>query len=281
MRLKGKVAVVTGGGRGIGREIALGFAREEATVVIAERLKNELEDTVREIISSGGVGIGVVTDVSDEQSVHSLFKKTVDQFATVDILVNNAGVQSPIGSVLHCLPSEWLLNVRINLFGTFLVAHAFLPVMIEKRRGKIINFSGGGATSARPQFSAYAASKAAVVRFTETLAEEVREYGIDVNAIAPGAVHTKMLDEILQAGDMAGKNEVERLRRLLKQGEGSPEKAVELALFLASEDSSGITGKLISAPWDPWQDKEFQNLLRVDRDFATLRRIDEKRFFRK
>jgi 3-oxoacyl-[acyl-carrier protein] reductase len=281
MRLKGKVAVVTGGGRGIGREIALRFGREGASVAVAARSENELAETVDEIISKGGLAISVPTDVSEEQSVHSLLREIVDQFGTVDILVNDAGVQLPIGSVATCVPSEWLLNVRINLFGTFLVAHIFLPLMIERRRGKIINLSGGGATSARPQFSAYAASKAAVVRFTETLAEEVRQYGIDVNAIAPGAVHTKMLDEISRAGDMAGKNEAEGVRRQLQHGGTSPGRAVELALFLASEDSGGITGKLISAPWDPWRETSFQNKLRMDEDFATLRRIDERHFFRK
>jgi NAD(P)-dependent dehydrogenase (short-subunit alcohol dehydrogenase family) len=144
--------------------------------------------------------------------------------------------------------------------------------------GKIVNFSGGGATGSRPHFSAYACAKTAIVRLTEVLADEVREFHIDVNAIAPGAVNTAMLDELLGAGEMAGSKERSEATKRKEAGGTPPEVPAGLVAFLASDESDGITGKLISAPWDPWNDKGFQEALRANQDLATLRRIDDKYF---
>jgi NAD(P)-dependent dehydrogenase (short-subunit alcohol dehydrogenase family) len=281
MRLKDKVAVITGAGRGIGKAIAIGFAREGASVVIADRSKDDAQDTVRGIVADGGVALTVQTDVSSPESVSSLFQTAVCQFGTIDILVNCAGIQGPIGPLHEIDTDGWVRTIQTNLIGTFLCTKIVLPVMIGKKSGKIITFSGGGAVSPRPRFTAYATSKAAVVRFTETLAEEVGEFNIQVNAIAPGAVNTGMVDEIIQAGEKAGQQEFVEAQKRLQLGGASPDKAVELALFLASEESNGITGKLISAVWDPWQEESFVALLKQDKDFATLRRIDNKTFYKR
>jgi len=276
MRLKDKVAIITGGGRGIGKAIALAFAKEGASVVIASRTLSELQQTAKEIQAFGYPILAVQTDVSNRNDVENLVRQTVEKFGTADILVTDAAVQCPIGSLVTNDPDDWIQAININLIGTFLCMKAVLPLMVEKRSGKIITLSGGGATSPRPCFTAYAASKAAVVRLTETLAEEVKEFNIQVNAIAPGPVNTKMLDDILQAGEKAGREFTEAQKRAEKGGV-SPEQAATLALFLASSESDGITGKLISAVWDDWKNP----LFRTDKDFATLRRIDGKNFFRR
>jgi NAD(P)-dependent dehydrogenase (short-subunit alcohol dehydrogenase family) len=152
--------------------------------------------------------------------------------------------------------------------------------MINIKKGKIINLSGGGSTSPRPNFSAYAVAKTGIVRFTENLAEEVKEFNIDVNAIAPGAINTKMLEDVLHAENLAGIEYDEAVKRK-KTGGNNPELAADLICFLASGLSDGITGKLISAPWDPWKENSYQNELRNNKDVAVLRRIDNKNFYKK
>src|SRR5205823_3330425 len=169
-------------------------------------------------------------------------------------LVNNAGIYGPIGRLEEVDWTEWERAVRVNLLGSVLTARAIVPHMRANGYGKIIQLSGGGATAPLPRLSAYAASKAAVVRFAETLAEEVRDSGIDVNAIAPGALDTRLLDEVLEAGPERAGSEFHR--RMLKQKKtgGTPlERGASLAVYLASAASDGITGRLISAPWDQWE----------------------------
>lgn len=281
MKLKGRSAIITGGGRGIGRAISSLFAREGASVVIVSRTRAEVVETVAEIAAAGGAALGMPGDVTDRAHVKRVVEETVATFGAVDILVNDAGVQGPIGAFMGVDFDDWKANFEVNLFGTASFCRAALPGMADRRRGKIINLAGGGSTSPRPYFSAYGVAKTAVVRFTETLAREVDGLGIDVNAIAPGAVSTRMLDEVLIAGESAGAAELVEARMRKERGGTSPEVAAGLALFLASAESDGITGRLISAVWDPWQDSGFIERLISDRDLATLRRIDEKSFFTK
>ena len=199
----------------------------------------------------------------------------IGKWGKVDILVNNAGIQGPIGSVIETGIDEWIKTVHVNLIGTFLCTRAVLPSMIKQQRGKIINLSGGGATSPRPNFTAYGVSKTGVVRFTETLAEEVSKFNIQVNAIAPGSVNTKMTEEILNAGKAAGDKAISEARNQLETGGTPPEKAAALAVFLASEKSDGLTGRLISAVWDDWQQFPGQIEKIMASDLYTLRRIVE------
>ena len=276
MKLKGKVAIVTGAGRGIGKAIALAFAGEGADVVVVSRTITKVMETARKLQALGYRALAMKVDVSDREEVENMVSSVIQQFSKVDILVNNAGIQGPIGLITESNPDQWLKTVTINLGGTFLCSRAVLPIMMKHRQGKIINLSGGGATSPRPYFTAYAASKAAVVRFTETLAEEVKEFNIQVNAIAPGAVNTRMLEEVIAAGEIAGVKALAEAKRQLETGGTPPEKAAALAIFLASEESNGLTGRLISAVWDDWGGMARQVKTIISTDLYTLRRITPK-----
>lgn len=275
MKLGEKVAIVTGGGRGIGRAIALAFAEEGADVVVVSRTPAEIEATAVEIRARERQALAIPADVSNPQDVTTMVERGVQEFGSVHILVNNAGVQGPIGPLVNNDIEQWMETTRINLIGAFLCCKTVLPVMIQQRRGKIINLSGGGATSPRPYFTAYAASKAAVVRLTETLAEEVKEYNVHVNAIAPGAVNTCMLDQVLAAGDAAGERALVEARHQLESGGTPLEKTAALAVFLASNESDGLTGKLIAAPYDDWESWNANRITEVmSAAWFTLRRMD-------
>jgi len=170
--------------------------------------------------------------------------------------------------------SEWVRAIEINLFGTVLMCREVLPRFKASGYGKIINLSGGGATAPLPRISSYAASKAAVVRFTETLAEECRATAIDVNAIAPGALNTRLMDELLAAGpEQIGAEFFERMTRQQQQGGTPLARGAELAVFLGSAASDGISGRLLSAVWDDWANLSRRRDELSKSDIYTLRRI--------
>jgi 3-oxoacyl-[acyl-carrier protein] reductase len=274
MILEGKIAIITGGSGGIGKAIGKAFAKEGCHLVLCSRTLENLKAAKRDIEESSKVRIEIFkADVSIPQEAQKLVDFTLLKFGDVDILVNCAGVQPPIGFITDLDSRVWLDTININLGGTFLCIKAVLPTMIKNRRGKIINLSGGGSVSPRPRFSAYSAAKAAVVRLTETLAEEVKEYNININAIAPGAVNTRLLDEVLAAGETAGKIEQAKAIKQKKEG-GTPLAMVaEFALFLASSETDGLTGKLISLLWDNWREIP-QHLDEIESsDIYTMRRI--------
>jgi NAD(P)-dependent dehydrogenase (short-subunit alcohol dehydrogenase family) len=254
MMLEDKVSVVTGAGGGIGRAISVALARQGSSLVLVDSRKSEIEDARRELAAIAPKTEAFETDVTSETEVKSVVGSALRTFGTIDILVNCAGIYGPIGFVTDVDSEKWLETIHINLYGTFLFIKTVLPVMIRNKKGKIINMSGGGAVSPFPRFSAYSASKAAVVRLTETLAEEVKEYNIDINAIAPGAVNTRMLDEALAAGEAAGKDFMARAIKQKQEGGVPPDKVAELAVFLASPESGGLSGKLISLLWDKWKE---------------------------
>ena len=189
----------------------------------------------------------------------------------VQVLVCAAAIQGPIGPFVDTVPKSWSEIVRTNLCGVMNACRAVLPHMIERRSGKIIVISGGGAAHARPNFSAYAASKAAVVRLVETLAEEVRDQNIQVNCMAPGGTYTSMTDEIIDAGEAAGQKEIEDAQNVRLTGGVTPAKQVELALFLASDRSNHISGKLIHVN-DDWKKMENANM---NPEAFTLRRVQK------
>jgi len=276
VKLQGKVAIVTGGGRGIGEAIALAFAREGAELTIASRTETQLEQVAAQIRKMGGQVQVIRTDVSNQDDVARLIEATLTAYGQIDILVNAAGVYGPIGPMWDVDVDEWIQATQINLFGTFMCCHAVLPHMIERRQGKIVNFSGGGATSPLPRFTAYGVSKTANVRLTETLAEEVKEFNIQVNAVAPGAVDTRLQDQVLAAGERAG-DLLGRIRKLRETGEGGVprELPAQLVVFLASDDSNGLTGKLIAAPYDGWESWNADRIAEVmSAPWFTLRRMD-------
>lgn len=275
MRLVGKRVVITGASQGLGRETAALFAREGADLLICARTSVHLE-TAYQQISAGAKGkvFAEVSDVSLERDMQRLADSAVEHLGGVDVLICNAGIYGPKGPLDDLNWSDWVHTININLFGTVLGCRLFLPLLRKSPRGKIILISGGGATKPLPFLSAYAASKAAVVRFGETLAEELRPARIDVNSVAPGALNTRMLQEIIDAGpEKVGKEFYEATLRQRDSGGAPLEKGASLCLYLASHESDGITGKLISAVWDPWP--EFQSYREdlTETDVFTLRRI--------
>lgn len=275
MKLTGKVAIVTGAGRGIGKEISLAFAREQATVVVVSRTLSELEETAENIRRRGLKVLPFKADTSKVEEVNEMVKVTLEHFHKLDVLVNNAGVLGPIGPLTDNNIDDWTETIKVNLIGTFLCCRAVLPFMITQRSGKIINLSGGGATGPRPFFSAYSSSKSAIVSLTSTLAEEVKTYNIQVNAIAPGAIYTKIHEQVLSAGLMAGYKELEFSKNLKLNQKSSIEKPANLAVFLASSQSDGLTGRLISAVWDDWEGMDEAKIRSImTNEMYTLRRID-------
>ena len=240
-----------------------------AQVIVADINLNGAEQTAARL----GEGNAYYCDVEDPESISPMITDIQSTVGDVDILVNCAGIYGPVGFITDVDNEKWIEAININLCGTFLCIKAVLPTMIRNGKGKIINLSGGGAVSPFPRFSAYATSKAGVVRLTETLAEEVKEYNIDINAIAPGAVNTKLLDQVLEAGEAAGKDFLAKSIKQKKEGGVPPERVAELAVFLASTKTDGLTGRLISLLWDKWGEIP-QHLDRImSSDIYTMRRI--------
>jgi len=271
-----RVVLVTGGSRGIGRAVAEKFLEEGAAVVIAARTAAEVRSATAEL-GRAGRAQGIAGDVSREADVRKIVREAEKIPGALDVLVNAAGVQPPLGPFAQADLRSWKKNIEINLMGTALCCREALPGMIARGRGKIINFSGGGANSSRPNFSAYAAAKAAVVRFSEVLADEVRGHGIQVYAVSPGIVRTRMIEEILAASPDVVGSEREALRTKEKTGYDSARAAAELVSFLASPAADGLSGKNISAVWDPW--REWAKGTAVpDGELYVLRRIDGRNF---
>lgn len=275
--LDNRVAIVTGASQGLGAEIARKYVQAGASVVLCARNAPLLESVateLRTLLSPLQDVIAIPGDVANSDDVQAIVAATKAQLGRIDVLVNNAGVYGPKGTIEDVDWKEWVRAIEINLYGSIMMCRAVLPIFKAKRYGKIVQLSGGGATNPLPRISAYAVSKAAIVRFVETLAEEVREYRIDVNAIAPGALNTRMLDEVLEAGPgRVGQVFYDRSLTQRQQGGTPLDKGADLAVFLGSPASDGITGKLISAIWDPWADlpKHLEELNKSD--IYALRRI--------
>lgn len=278
MKLLGRAAIVTGANRGLGKAIAASLIREGADVMLAARDADVLAATGEELAAARPTPdqkiVWQTADVSRADDVERLVNGTVEKLGRLDILVCNAGVYGPLGLIEEIAWDEWVQAIEINLLGTVLCCRSAVPIMRQQGSGKIIILSGGGATAPLPRVSAYAASKAAVVRFGETLAEEVKASGIDVNSVAPGALNTRLTDQIVEAGpEKVGKSLYERAVQW-QAGSATPlEVGADLITFLASSESDGITGRLIAAVWDPWREFPQQREKIAASDVYTLRRI--------
>ena len=280
MKLKDRRALITGASLGLGRAIAEACLREGAHLFLCARHQEALAATGQALRAAAAPGQTVEwapCDVASLDQVEQLIATVDQKLGPLDILVNNAGIYGPKGPTEEVPWDEWRQALEINLYGVMHLSRAVIPPLKKRGGGKIINLSGGGATTPLPFISAYAVSKAAVVRLTETLAEELRAYRIDVNAVAPGALNTRLLAEVLAADpEKVGAAFHARALRQQETGGTPLDLAANLCVFLASGESDGITGKLISAPWDPWE-KLPEHLEEISTgDIYTLRRIVPK-----
>ncbi len=253
MNTKQPVVCIAGASRGIGRAAAEAFASQGARLLLLARSR-ELLDVAKELSSRTEV-LAVQCDISKFEPVHTAVEKAIQQWGRIDVLVNTAAILGSTGEIWTTDPEQWAAAVNVNLVGTYNTMRAVLPHMIEARSGKIVNFAGGGAAYAYPLFTGYGSSKAAVVRLTETVAMECAPFGIQVNAIAPGAVETEMLRAVRAAG-----GEVRTV--------GSMQQAVDLVLFLAAAGSDHVSGRFIHAR-DCY--REFPAAMMADS--YTLRRV--------
>lgn len=278
--LEGRAAVVTGANQGLGLAIAHAYVEAGASVLMCARDELRLAAARRDVAARAGGGQIVAAeaaDVSDPAVVDRLVARALALFPQVHVLVNNAGVYGPLGPIDEVDWAAWTRAIEINLYGSVLPCRALLPHFKTHRYGKIVQLSGGGATNPLPRISAYAASKAAIVRFAESLALEVCDFGIDVNAIAPGALDTRLLDDVLAAGPQAvGAAFYDRMVDTKAKGGTPLQIGAELAVFLGSTASDGITGRLLSAVWDPWADLQSHRADLNHTDVYTLRRIVPK-----
>ena len=277
MKLAGLNTLVTGGSQGLGKEIAAHFLREGANVVICARNAGTLATARAELALLAAPGRKILAhacDVADEAQVEALAAFTLRELGSLQVLVNNAGIYGPMGPTESVSLAEWRRAIDVNLFGVLLPCRTFIPHFKAAGRGTIVIVSGGGATTPMPNVSAYAASKAAVVRLMETLAGELRPFGVDVNAVAPGALNTRLLDEALAAGrEKVGDAFFAKLLQQRESGGVPLDKGAALAVYLASAASDGVTGRLISAQWDPWSTLHERRDTLAKSDIYTLRRI--------
>ena len=276
MKLSGRNAIITGASQGLGKAIAEQFLREGANVVLCARNAAELSATGA-VLARQFPQQRVLTcacDVSNEAEVNELAAFALREFSSIHALVCNAGVYGPMGPTDTVDLADWRRAMEINVFGVLLPSRALIPHFKKIGYGKIVVLSGGGATNPLPNISAYAASKAAAVRLAETLAEELREHHVDVNAVAPGALKTRLVDQVLAAGpEKVGAAFYARNKKWAEEGATPLDLGAALCVYLASKESDGITGKLISAQWDPWRTLHERHEELSKSDIYCLRRI--------
>lgn len=262
--------LVTGGSKGIGKACAERLAHNGHSLVIAAREGKSLQKTLEDL--PPGDHAAIQLDVGDESS----WNAARSDIGEVQGLVHAAAVLGPIGAIDEISLSDLESAIRINLLGTFLAIRNCLPA-VREADGAMVVFSGGGATSPLPRYDAYAATKAGVVRLVENLAQD----GVRINAVAPGFVATDIHTGTLEAGpERAGSEYFDATASQIQEGGVPPEQAAELVAFLMSDAASEVSGRLISAPWDPWRDEDFASSVAADPDFGHLRRIDGQTYFR-
>jgi NAD(P)-dependent dehydrogenase (short-subunit alcohol dehydrogenase family) len=263
--------LITGANSGIGLRLFRALTECERWGIARRPISEKLRDR-RMLFTS--------CDVTSWTSVWTLANEVEARWEALDGLIHCAGVQGAIGPAMVLNPEAWCATVRANVEGAFYLIRSFYPLLtkLSQNRTKILLFSGGGASKSRPNFSAYATAKTALVRLTECLADEWRDVPLDINIIAPGAINTGMTQEVLAFGpEKAGEEEYNRAKRQLLEGGDSVAKLIGLIRFLLSNRSDGISGRFISAQWDPWEREiEFQGLISDVDVFKLRRRVPEE-----
>ena len=276
-RVAGKTALITGGGRGIGRAIARAYAAEGARLMLAARTAAELQDTAQEVQAQfGGEVMTVIADVTDRAQVEHTVRRTLDAYGALDILVNNAGNLGPVGRLWDNDPDDWDNTIAVHLLGTYYGCRAAIPAMLAQGSGRIVNMSGVGG----PNTTAYDAAKTAIVNLTENLALELADTPITVNAISPGSIHTRMWEELRDLSQEIGDTAMYERGLQVTSGQGaSIERAAQLAVFLGSDDCGKLSGRLIRAFADRFEDFPGQEDGIMASEAYQLRRVDPERPF--
>ena len=276
MEFKKKTVVVTGASRGLGLAIARGFWEAGADLFLVARSAHRLEEIAAQLRAQRQdqrAGF-FADDLADPGAPHRIFAELARFGSRLDVLVNNAASLGPIGPISENDTGEWQRTLQVNLISPAALCREAVRWMKQQRDGVILNISGGGATSPRPNFSAYAAAKAGLVRLSETIAAEVSGEGIRVNCIAPGAMNTEMHEAVLRAGpEASGGQEYRKAVEQAKDGGMQMEVPAALAVYLASAACSSVTGRLISAAWDPWRNLHVHTSELANSDIYTLRRV--------
>ena len=273
--LRDRYCLITGSTGGLGAALTRAFWEGGAHLLLVARNAADLDRQASSLESRPGqLALRFAADLAQPEEVQRLGESLRSQVPRLDVLINNAAIQGPIGPLWRNEWHSWLAAVQVDLLAPAALCHIAAPWMIESGGGAIINISGGGASGPRPNFSAYATAKSGLVRFSETLAQELQPYNVSVNCVAPGAMNTRMLEEIIRSGaDVSGASEYQQASRLRREGSSSPDNVARLCLFLASVEARGITGKLISAAWDPWPSLLQHSADLSGSDVYTLRRI--------
>jgi len=276
--MKNRYCLITGATRGFGAVLAREFWEAGASLALIARSRDGLERLVANLGKrSRQEVITVAADLANPEATGEIVGRVRGKFPRLDVLINNAAIQGPIGSFWENDWEEWVKTIQVDLLSPIALCRAVSPWMIEQGGGSIINLSGGGATGPRANFSAYATAKTGLVRFSETLAEELRPYNVRVNCIAPGAMNTAMLNEVVDRGaDAAGQKEYAQAVKVKQSGGASMQRVAQLCLFLVSDAARGISGKLISAVWDPITSLPEHLDELSGSDIYTLRRIVPK-----
>ncbi len=276
--LRGTTAIVTGASRGLGRAVAEALWRSGASVLLTARSEAALAAIragFEREARPGQTARCVTADLAEEDAADRILSEARRAWPQLNVLVNNAALPGPIGKTWDNDWDAWERTIRVNLLAPVQLCRGAARWMLEQGRGRIINLSGGGATGPRPGFSAYATAKAALVRFSEVLAHELADTEITVNCVAPGMMNTAMIEAVRRAGAaQAGAREYDQAVKAEQSGpDGGTARPAELVLFLASARSAGITGRLLSAVWDPWETLGDRAVELAASDIYTLRRI--------
>jgi len=272
MELQDKVCLIAGASGAIGTAVASRFFQEGARLALTYRTERP-GVSEKDFFDDTGRIAYFKLDVTDYDATESVVRRVAETFSSLDVLINCTGIVGPIGPLETLDIRAWVRTIETNLIGSVHLARAVIPVMKARGCGKIVLFSGGGAAYGRPFFTPYSSSKAALVRFTESLAEELEPANIQVNAVAPGPVNSRMWEEMRAAGILGGSALLKEIKQMDQSGGASPDRAAGLAVFLASSRSNRLTGRLLSAIWDDWEHIENHMGKIASSDVWTLRRI--------